>query len=226
MNSFPDWLWVVVLALGCVLLIGARLYGARSRKRAFEMAAVPLGLTNAGTRNDLRTERKKFNLLSRGHSGRWTNLHSDLSGSCLMFDFSYTFGLPFVASKRYRQTVAAFSTRSVDLPDFQLTPATVLDCWAPALGFKAIKNDLRPEFGKRYWLRGPDEFRVGAVFTEVRIDELKALDPGGHYSIEKGGLWLIVYRHGTLAGDRYLVPFWHSAQRIAGLFLGTPKALL
>jgi hypothetical protein len=141
--------------------------------------------------------------------------------SCFLFDFGYTFGVPLLASRRCYQTVAAFSVRAWNLPDFQLTPATVLDRMAPSLGFKAITPNSRPEFGKRYWLRGREDFRIEAVFADPLIDQLSMLDPDFKYSIEKRGDWLIIYQHGALADARSIAMFWHRAHQLAHLFLAS-----
>jgi hypothetical protein len=110
------------------------------------------------------------------------------------------------------------------LPDFQLTPATSLDRIAPKLGFKAIRNERQPEFNKRYWLRGDEDFQIGALFTDQLIDRLASLDPRAEYSIEKGGGWLIVYRHAVLMTPASIAYFWNFAEQIAELFVPKQSA--
>jgi hypothetical protein len=220
MNPLPEWFWIGVLALGPVTLVGVRIYAARSRRKAFRSAAVAIGLDAfPKTRPIPRRTSKKFNLFSRGNSGRGINICSDQIVSRLLFDFRYVFGIPLIASRRYAQTVAAFSVGIAGLPDFQLTPATRLDRVAPKLGFKAIRSDRRPEFNKRYWLRSDEDFRVSALFTDQLIDHLASIDLRAEYSIEKGGDWLILYRHGVLTSPASLADFWRSAERLAALFV-------
>ncbi len=220
MNALPDWFWILLLAFGVVVLVGARVFGARSRRKAFCAAAAGLGLgMSQKTRPISRRESKKFNLFSRGNSRKWINICSDPIGSRLLFDFRYVFGIPLIASRRYAQTVAAFSVGRSGLPDFQLTPATSLDRIVPKLGFKAIRNERHPEFNKRYWLRGDQDFQIGALFTDQLIDRLTSLDCRGEYSIEKGGDWLIVYRHDVLVSPESIADFWKFAEQLAGLFV-------
>jgi hypothetical protein len=100
-NALPDWFWISLLAVGAVLLVGARVYAARSRRKALRSAAEALGLgMSKKTRPISGRESKKFNLFSRGNSGKWINIYSDPIGGRLLFDFRYVFGLPFIASHR------------------------------------------------------------------------------------------------------------------------------
>jgi len=142
----------------------------------------------------------------------------------MLFDFRYVFGIPLIASRRYAQTVAAFSVGLTGLPDFQLTPATSLDRMAPRLGFKAIRIERHPEFNKHYCLRGDEDFQIGALFTNQLIDRLASLDRRAEYSIEKGGDWLIVYRHGVLARPASIADFWNFAEQLAELFVPQQSA--
>ena len=225
MNALPDWFWISLLALGAVVLVGASVYAARSRRKAFRAAAAALGLiAPKKTRPISKRESKKFNLFSRGNSGKWMNICSDPIGSRLLFDFRYVFSIPLIASRRYAQTVAAFSVGISGLPDFQLTPSTSLDRIAPKLGFKAIRNEHHPEFNKRYWLRGDEDFQISALFTDQLVDRLASLDRRAEYSIEKGGDWLIVYRHGVLMNPAAIADFWNFAEQLAELFVPRQSA--
>jgi hypothetical protein len=220
MSALPDWFWIGLLGFGVAVLVGASIYGAHSRRKAFQSAAMSLGLELfLKQRPFTKEESKKFKLFSRGNSGKWVNVWSNQPGTRLLFDFRYVFGIPLLAARRYAQTVAAFAAGITGLPDFQLTPATSLDRFAPKLGFKAIRNDRRPEFSKRYWLRSDQEFEVSALFTEALIDQLALLDRRAEYSIEKGGHWVIVYRHGLTVSPVALVDFWKNAERLAALFV-------
>jgi len=132
-------------------------------------------------------ERKGFSLFSRGDSRKWENIFSNNAPVIteLLFDFGYTFGIPLLASVRYRQTVAAFSARVTNLPDFQIAPATTLDRIAPKLGFQAIQFASRPDFGKKYWLRADDEIAVRALFSDTFIDRLASADSKTPWYVEK-----------------------------------------
>jgi len=213
---------LLVLGFGLVLLIGAAVYATRSRRSGLSSAAAPLGLKALNGPTPFSAEEKKgFNLFSRGYGGKWTNMFSDNveAPSALFFDFSYRFGLRFIASRKYYQTVAAFFARLTSLPDFQLTPATALDRIAPKLGLQAIHFESRPQFGKKYWLRASDEIAARALFTDALIDRLSTTDPSAAWYVEKSGRWVLVYRHGKSCAPLGLARFLQNARAMADLFL-------
>jgi hypothetical protein len=220
-----DWSgpwWLGIIAVGITLLIGTAIYAQRKRRSRLLAAAGQLGFkVYAGPSPFSSVERKGINLFSRGYGGMWKNMAADKvdTPSIFLFDFTYRFGLRFVASVRYSQNVAAFSARMTNLPDFQLTPTTLPDRLAPKLGLQAIRFDSRPKFNEKYWLRSKDDLLVKALFSDALIDGLMAFDPQTRWSVEKSGGWLIVYRHGMLSAPQALRNFWSSAHAIADLFL-------
>jgi hypothetical protein len=216
-----EW-WIVVLVFGIGLLIGARSYAIRARRRGLKGASLTMGL-GASLRAVpfSRQERKQINLISRGNSRKWSNILADREAEPkqLLFDFSYLFGLPLIAGIRYRQSVAAFSVRLSGIPDFQMTPATTLDRAAGKLGLQAIRFESHPDFGRKYWLRTGDETAVRAFFTGPFLDRLATADPAANWSVEKAGRWLVVYRHNVLFPPAAILQFWQNAGALASLFL-------
>ncbi len=216
-----DWSgpwWLLVLGFGLALLIGLAVYAARTRRSGLSSAAAQLGLNPLLDPDPFSAEEKKgFNLFSRGYGGKWINVFVDNEEvpSTLFFDFSYRFGLRFVASRKYYQSVAAFSARLSSLPDFQLTPATALERVASKLGLQAIQFESRPEFGKKYWLRASDEIAIRALFTDTFIDRLSTTDPRAAWYVEKSGGWLLVYlkRQALCARGAALLPSGLSRNR-------------
>jgi len=222
-----DWsseLWIVLLFIGISLVVGVRVYANRSRAKALNAVVARLGLFRLDDQAPFSLgERKGFSLFSRGNSRKWENIFSNNAPVIteLLFDFGYTFGIPLLASLRYRQTVAAFSARVTNLPDFQMAPATTLDRIAPKLGFQAIQFASRPDFGRKYWLRADDEIAVRALFSDTFIDRLASTDSKTVWYVEKAGQWLLVYRHGLLFAPEALPEFWQASRGIANLFLKT-----
>lgn len=220
-----DWSgpwWLVVLGFAFALLIGVALYSRRSRRSGLISAAAQLGFIALDRSIPFdKEERKRFNLFSRGFGGKFTNILADNpdTPSALYFDFSYSFGLGLIASVRYNQSVAAFSARLTSLPDFQLAPATFLDRLAPKLGLQAIHIESRPDFGKKYWLRSPNEIAVRALFSNAFLDRLAIADPKAAWYVEKNGLWLLVYQHSKSFAPQDLPSFWQAAHAMANLFL-------
>jgi hypothetical protein len=220
-----DWSgpwWLVVLGLGLALLIGVAFYARRSRTSKLGSVAAQLGFRAFSAPPPFSPEeRKGFNLFSRGYAGRRSNMFADNpeAPSTLFFDFNYRFGLRFVASVGYHQTVAAFPVCLTNLPDFQLTPATSLDRMAPKLGLQAIRFESRPEFGKKYWLRAVDEIAARALFTDAFLDRLSTADPNAAWHLEKSGGWLIIYQHGKSCAPPALAHFLQASRILADLFL-------
>jgi len=222
--DWSDPWWLLVLGFALALLIGIAVYARRSRRSGFGSAAAQLGFSALNGPSPFSAEeRKGFNLFSRGYSRKWTNLLADNPEmpSTLLFDFSYRFGLRIIASVGYNQTVAAFSARLTNLPDFQLTPATSLERMAPKLGLQGLRFESRPEFGRKYWLRAKDEISIRALFTDPFIDRLAATDPQAMWYVEKSGRWLLVYSHGTTYAPQALPGFLGAARATADLFLAT-----
>ncbi len=62
-------------------------------------------------------------------------------------------------------TVAAVSSRSLNLPQFTLTRANILTRLASTIGFQDIDLPDHPQFSKKYLLQGRDEQSVRAIFT-------------------------------------------------------------
>ncbi len=221
MNWSGEW-WIGVLGGALALLIGTVLYARRTRKSAFRSVAAHIGLSAFDCPNTFRKEeRRALTLFSRGYGGKQTNMVADRPDppSMLLFDFGYKFGLPIIAHVRYNQTVAAFSARLTDIPDFQMTPVTVLDRAAPKLGLQAIGFDSHPDFATRYWLRAKDETAVRAFFSSSFLDRLKASDPAANWSVEKAGRWLIIYCHNALLPSKAIPEFWRTAHGMARVFL-------
>jgi len=83
---------------------------------------------------------------------------------------------------------------------------------------------MSTEFNKRYWLRGDKDFQISALFTDQLVDRLASLDRRAEYSIEKGGDWLIVYRHGVVMSPAAIADFWNFAEQLGELFVPRQSA--
>ncbi|MGE5109330.1 MAG: hypothetical protein ACM3JB_00640 [Acidobacteriaceae bacterium] len=116
------------------------------------------------------------------------------------FNFEYSFGLPWVASIAYTQTVIAFRSYAASLPSFQLQAATALDRIGGKLSGKHLHPYVETNFSKRYLLRGHDPISILAVFRPEVVQAIESQTPGTEWSMESGGGWLIFYRW------KYVVP--------------------
>ena len=70
---------------------------------------------------------------------------------------------------------------------------------APKLGFKAIRNERHPEFNKRYWLRGDEDFQISALFTDQLIEPVGIVRPSRGVLDREG--WRLAYRLSPRCAD-------------------------
>nr|MBA3768258.1 hypothetical protein [Acidobacteriota bacterium] len=77
-------------------------------------------------------------------------------GRAAVFDYTYVTG-GGKNSQRHNLTVAYFQSNNLRLPLFSLRPENVFHKMFGAFGYQDIDFANRPEFSKRYLLRGQDE---------------------------------------------------------------------
>lgn len=133
-----------------------------------------------------------FNLFNTGHSKSIKNMiYGQIDGAkAAIFDYRYTVGHG-KHSHTYNQSVLYFETPKLQLPMFTLSPENFMHKFISALGYQDIDFGNRPEFSKRYLLRGQDEQAIRLTFQEKILAFYEA-NPGLH--TEGGGSQLFVYR--------------------------------
>jgi hypothetical protein len=133
-----------------------------------------------------------FNLFNQGHSKSIKNMiYGQINGvKAAIFDYRYTVGHG-KHSHTYMQSVLYFETPKLQLPMFTLSPENFMHKFISALGYQDIDFGNRPEFSKRYLLRGPDEQAIRRAFTDHMMAFYEA-NQGLH--TEGGGSQLFVYR--------------------------------
>lgn len=136
-----------------------------------------------------------FNLFSQGHSKSIKNMiYGELNGvKAAVFDYRYTVGHG-KNSHTYIQSVLYFETPRLQLPMFTLSPENFMHKFISALGYQDLDFAHRPEFSKRYLLRGQDEQAIRRTFT----DHILGFYEANHgLTTEGGGSQLFVYRLST-----------------------------
>lgn len=133
-----------------------------------------------------------FNLFNQGHSKSIKNMvYGEINGvKAAVFDYRYTVGHG-KHSHTYSQSVLYFETPRLQLPMFTLSPENFMHRVISALGYQDIDFGNRPEFSKRYLLRGQDEQGIRSTFADRLLTFYEA-NPGLH--TEGGGSQLFVYR--------------------------------
>jgi len=106
-----------------------------------------------------------------------------------IFDHGYTSGSGDNSST-YEQTAIYFNSTNLNLPRFTLSPENLLHKIGSAFGYQDIDFPTHPEFSKRFLLRGVDETKIHALFTNKLLNFLESQQK---ITIEGGGNQLILY---------------------------------
>jgi hypothetical protein len=136
-----------------------------------------------------------FGLFAQGHSKLISNaMYGEIDGvKAALFDYKYTVGHGKNQST-HRQTVVYFELHNLNLPFFSLRPEGVFHKLIAVFGYQDIDFGNRPEFSKRYLLRGPDEQAVRNAFSDAALGFYE-MHQGT--STDGGGNQLFIFRHNT-----------------------------
>ena len=153
--------------------------GSEQRTKEFKRISEQLGMTFSarvkGRAKDQATP--PLPLFGEGHSRVVTNmLHGDseLLGFAEEFEvriFAYGFAQQ-QQDQHVMQSVICFQSPQLNLPKFQLRPEHFFDKIGSKLGYQDIDFESHPtavEFSKKYLLRGEDEQRIRALFTDTAL---------------------------------------------------------
>ena len=165
----------------------------KERTLAMQQAAASMGWQFAPTADmNMIPHTNYFNLFNQGHSKSIRNMiYGQMNGvKTAIFDYRYTVGHG-KHSHTYNQTIVYFETPKLQLPMFTLSPEGFMHKFISALGYQDIDFAQRPEFSKRYLLRGPDE---GAIRQTFQDNVLAFYEANQGLHTEGGGNQLFVYR--------------------------------
>lgn len=192
MYLFPVFFFVLIAGFVVALLIYTN-KKEKERTLAMQQAAQLIGLSFApDAQLGMIPYFNQFNLFNQGHSKKIKNMmYGQINGAkTAIFDYRYTTGSG-KNSHTYNQTVVYFETPRLQLPMFTLSPENFMHKFISALGYQDIDFGNRPEFSKRYLLRGPDEQSIRRAFTDNILAFYEA-NLGMH--TEGGGNQLFIYR--------------------------------
>jgi len=203
----------------------------RAKKRSGEVEAVAqtMGMSFDGDKwsdpvlsQDLTTQ-----LFRKGSSRRFVNIMTGTSEGmpARLFDFAFVEGSG-TQSRTVNQTVAAYVDPAASLPEFAITPGSLLKNLDGLLGPKKIVFDAHPEFSRRYRLTGSDEAAVRALFGPDVIAYFESLDPAGNWTIEGTGSTVLIYRAGKRVAPAELAKFRDdTSSRAQTFFSQTPRTV-
>ena len=109
-----------------------------------------------------------------------------------IFDHKYkTSGSGDNPGSTYEQTAIYFKSTNLKLPRFTLSPEDLWDKIGSAFGNQDIDFPTHPDFSKRFLLRGEDETKIRALFTDKLLNFFNSQQ---NITVEGGGNQLILYR--------------------------------
>lgn len=111
-----------------------------------------------------------FELFSRGHSQKISNLmERSLGGlSVAYFEYQYTVGHG-KHSSTYRQSIVSAANRAVNLPQLVMAPENIFHRIGRLFGGKDIDFENHPKFNRMFRLKGHDETDIRALFSDKAL---------------------------------------------------------
>jgi len=207
--------------------------GSEQRTKEFKRISEQLGMTFSARVKGRAKDRATppVPLFYEGHSRVITNmLHGDseLLGFAEEFEvriFAYEFTVGSgKSSSTWMQSVICFQSPQLNLPKFQLRPEHFFDKIGSKLGYQDIDFESHPtavEFSKKYLLRGKDEQKIRALFT----DEVLAFFAGqDKICVEGFSSHLCFYRARKLIEPEDIPEFMKNGFKMFQLFTEQPSS--
>ncbi len=191
---------ILLLLVTFVLLIGVTVFFftlRHKKKRTKQLSEISsdLKLSFYPEWKDSIFESISFGIFDYGNVSNM--MHGEISNAeFAIFDHRYTSGLVTMTgstknSSTYKQTAIYFNSTNLNLPRFTLSPENLLHKIESAFGYQDIDFPTHPDFSKRFLLRGEDETKIRALFTNKLLNFLESQQK---ITIEGGGNQLILYR--------------------------------
>jgi hypothetical protein len=212
-------LYLLAGAIVVVVVLVSLWQWERRRTEAFGLAARQAGWSPQEPPLAVPEGVREFHLFRQGHAQRVLSAFTQRSMSfeTTLLEYRYTTG-GGKNSSTHRQTVLVAHGDGLSLPALELRPESIFHRIGSAFGFQDIDLESRPEFSRAYLLRGEDEGAIRALFADAGI--VHHFEKNRGWSIEAGGPWIVVYRHGKRAKPDELREFVREAERIASVLAG------
>jgi len=189
----------------------------KERTRVLQMTAGKLGWSFAARAPlNMIQGLERFALFNQGQGREIRNfMYGEASGvKAAVFDYFYVTG-----SGRNRQThaqsVVYLEPAYLSIPSFSLRPENFMLKIFTAFGYQDIDFGQRPEFSKRYILRGPDEAAIRRTFSDGL---LSFYENYSGTSTDGGGNQLFVYRGGCRLQPHEIQSYVGLGLSLANLF--------
>jgi len=184
--------WTVLIVLAVFLFIYNK-KKERERTAALQQTAASLGWSFApGAPLNHIPGLNRFPLFDQGHSRQIKNfMYGQAQGvKAAAFDYIYVTGSG-KSQHTYYQTVIYLEPANLNLTSFSLRPEHFFDKMLSAIGFQDIDFGQRPEFSRRYRLRGENELAIRQTFND-RVLAFFELYP--NTCADAGGNQLVLFR--------------------------------
>ena len=133
-----------------------------------------------------------FTLVSQGHSKQIKNfMYGEANGvKAAMFDYIYVIGSGRNRTTHF-QSVTYLEPANLRSPYFSLRPEGFFTKLLSAFGYQDIDFGQRPEFSKKYLLRGQDEMAIRQAFNDQLLSFFETYQGT---SVDAGNNQLFVFR--------------------------------
>ena len=217
-DDLITFMWIIAIAIVVIvgLVVLARFLIGRRRTKALRDLAGDMGWSFiADGRRVFEMEIvltfRLFQHRLRPKARNLLSLQKDRIGA-LLFDYRYLIGSYGGHRQARWQTVAAIHWTGVFFPDFFLQPRGLLEQFLIGTGSRDITLPGNLLFTKRYKLQGHAEEVVQDFFSD---DVIGAIERGGHFCIEGGGQWLLMYCPGERLSPGAIPEFHREVMEIA-----------
>src|SRR5437763_557831 len=188
--------FMMIVIVGLVFLYQRK----RARERMQQLQAVAAQLSwnfSADAPLNMIAGLDRFGLFNQGHSKRIKNfMYGEANGvKSAAFDYIYVTGYGKNSQTHY-QTVVYIEPANLRVPYFSVRPEGFFTKFLTAFGYQDIDFGQRPEFSKKYLLRGQDEQGIRQTFNDGLLSFFENY-PGT--SVDAGGNQLFLFR----AGQRF-----------------------
>ncbi len=185
------FLAALLILLVAVVALVKHARDAKKRRLAYRAVAEGMGWNYTERDTELVGPYRQLPVFRDGHFA--LNVLRGDFGSRPAAIFEYTQGQ---GKSAIAQTIVHLQSAAVDLPTVELRPEVKFaDQVFKAFGYQDIEFSHRPEFTRRFVLRGPDETAIRARFTDDVVDAIEAIP---RVCLQASGPHLFLYRMGEV----------------------------
>ncbi len=162
----------IVIIIAAIMLIGMVVYLVflYEKKRSDKLMDAANGIGFQFSRKAEIVDIPAFQLFSKGHSKKYNNIMIGKKDGInwTIFDYMYTVGYG-KSQKTYNQTIGVAKIENLSIPQFSLGPENFFHKIGEKFGMQDIDFPEKPEFSKKFLLKGENENAIRELFTNEPI---------------------------------------------------------